>query len=93
MTLRRGFEIKKEDKVLVVEDVITTGLSTGEVLEAVKSTGAKIIGVGCIVDRSGKELDFGVKLKSLIKLNFPTYKPEECPLCKKGVEITKPGSR
>ena len=93
MTLRRGFEIKKEDKVLVVEDVITTGLSTGEVLEAVKLTGAKIIGVGCIVDRSGKELDFGVKLKSLIKLNFPTYKPEECPLCKKGVEITKPGSR
>ena len=93
MTLRRGFEIKKEDKVLVVEDVITTGLSTGEVLEAVKSTGAKIIGVGCIVDRSGKVLDFEVKLKSLIKLNFPTYKPEECPLCKKGVEITKPGSR
>ena len=93
MTLRRGFEIKKEDRVLVVEDVITTGLSTGEVLEAVKLTGAKIIGVGCIVDRSGKELDFGVKLKSLIKLNFPTYKPEECPLCKKGVEITKPGSR
>ena len=93
MTLRRGFEIKKENRVLVVEDVITTGLSTGEVLEAVKLTGAKIIGVGCIVDRSGKELDFGVKLKSLIKLNFPTYKPEECPLCKKGVEITKPGSR
>ena len=93
MTLRRGFEIKKENRVLVVEDVITTGLSTGEVLEAVKLTGAKIIGVGCIVNRSGQELDFGVKLKSLIKLNFPTYKPEECPLCKKGVEITKPGSR
>ena len=93
MTLRRGFEIKKEDRVLVVEDVITTGLSTGEVVEAVKSFGAKIIGVGCIVDRSGKVLDFGVKLKSLIKLNFPTYKPEECPLCKKGAEITKPGSR
>ncbi|MBU1912158.1 MAG: orotate phosphoribosyltransferase [Candidatus Omnitrophica bacterium] len=93
MVLRRGFEIKKEDRVLVVEDVITTGLSTGEVLEAVKSTGAKIIGVGCIVDRSGKELDFGVKLKSLVKLDFPTYKPEECPLCKKGIEIRKPGSR
>lgn len=93
MALRRGFEIKKEDRVLVVEDVITTGLSTGEVLEAVRLTGAKIIGVGCIVDRSGKQPDFGVKLKSLVRLDFPTYKPEECPLCKKGIEIRKPGSR
>ena len=93
MVLRRGFEIKREDRVLVVEDVITTGLSTGEVLEAVKSQGAKIIGVGCIVNRSGKELDFGVKLKNLARLGFPTYSPEECPLCKKGIEIKKPGRR
>jgi orotate phosphoribosyltransferase len=93
MALRRRFELKKEDNVLIVEDVITTGLSTNEVLEAVKSKGAKIIGVGCVVDRSGKPLDFGVKLKSLVTLDFPTYTPEECPLCKSGVEITKPGSR
>ena len=93
MTLRRGFELKKEDRVLVVEDVITTGLSTREVLEVVKSKGAEIIGVGCLVNRSGKTLDLGVKLKSLAKLDFPTYKPEECPLCKKGIEIKKPGSR
>jgi len=93
MVLRRGFELKKEDRVLVVEDVITTGLSTGEVLEAVKSTGAKVIGVGCIVDRSGKTPDFGVKLKSLVRLDFPAYKPEDCPLCKEGVAVTKPGSR
>ena len=93
MTLRRGFEIRKEDRVLVVEDVITTGLSTNEVLEVVKASGAKIIGVGCIVDRSGKILDFSVKLKSLARLDFPTYKPEECPLCKDGLGITKPGSR
>ena len=93
MTLRRGFELKKEDNALIVEDVITTGLSTNEVLEAVKSKGAKIIGVGCIVDRSGKTLDFGVKLKSLVRLDFPTYKPEECPMCKSGIEIKKPGSR
>jgi orotate phosphoribosyltransferase len=93
MTLRRGFELKKEDRVLVVEDVITTGLSTGEVLEVVKSKGAQIIGVGCVVNRSGKTLDFGVKLKSLANLDFPAYKPEECPLCKKGIEIIKPGSR
>lgn len=93
MALRRGFELKKDDRVLVVEDVITTGLSTNEVIGVMKSKDAKIIGVGCIVDRSGKNIDFGVKLKSLVSLNFPTYKPEECPLCKKGIEITKPGSR
>ena len=93
MTLRRGFELKEGDRVLVVEDVITTGLSTNEVLEVVRSKGAEIIGVGCIVDRSGKNLDFGVKLKSLVKLTFPTYKPEDCPLCQKGIGITKPGSR
>jgi orotate phosphoribosyltransferase len=93
MTLKRGFELKKEDRVLVMEDVITTGLSTNEVLEVVRSTGASIIGVGCIVDRSGKTLDFGVNLKSLVRLDFPTYRQEDCPLCKKGVEITKPGSR
>jgi orotate phosphoribosyltransferase len=93
MALKRGFKIEKEDRVLVVEDVITTGLSTNEVLEAVKSKGAEIIGVGCIVDRSGKILDFGVKLKSLARLDFPVYKPEDCLLCKEGREITKPGSR
>jgi len=93
MTLRRGFELDEKDRVLVVEDVITTGLSTNEVLEVVKSKGAEIIGVGCIVDRSGKTLDFGVKLKSLAKLDFPAYKQEDCPLCRKGVEIKKPGSR
>ncbi|PJC48190.1 MAG: orotate phosphoribosyltransferase, partial [Candidatus Omnitrophica bacterium CG_4_9_14_0_2_um_filter_42_8] len=73
MTLRRGFELKKEDRVIVVEDVITTGLSTNEVLGAVKSKGAKVIGIGCVVNRSGKTLDFGVKLKSLARLDFPVY--------------------
>ncbi|MDP2980954.1 MAG: orotate phosphoribosyltransferase, partial [Candidatus Omnitrophota bacterium] len=66
---------------------------TNEVLEVVRSKGAEIIGVGCVVNRSGKALDFGVKLKSLARLDFPTYKPEECPLCKSGIEIKKPGSR
>ncbi len=93
MAFRRGFDIKKEDRVLVVEDVITTGLSTKEVLDVVKSKGAEIIGVGSIVDRSGKKIDFGVKSNSLIKLNLPAFPPENCPLCKKGFEITKPGSR
>jgi len=93
MVLRRGFQIKPDDKILVVEDVITTGLSTKEVLEAVRSFGATIVGVGSIVDRSGKNIDFGVKSVSLIKLNLPVFPPERCPLCKKGIEVTKPGSR
>jgi orotate phosphoribosyltransferase len=93
MTLRRGFDIKKEDRVLVVEDVITTGLSIKEVLDVVKSKGAEIIGVGSVVDRSGKNIDFGVKSNSLVKLHLPAFPPENCPLCKKRSEITKPGSR
>ena len=93
MVLRRGFDIKPEDRVLVVEDVITTGLSTKEVLEVVKSFSATIVGVGSIIDRSGKKIDFGVKSISLLKLDLPVFPPEECPLCKKGIEITKPGSR
>ncbi len=93
MVIRRGFQITSDDRVLVVEDVITTGLSTKEVLEVVKSTGAAIIGVGSIVDRSGKDIDFGVKSNSLIKLNLPVFPPEQCPLCKKGMDVRKPGSR
>lgn len=93
MVLGRGFELTYDDKVLVVEDVITTGLSTKEVLEVVRSKRATIIGVGSIVNRSGKNLDFGVKSVSLMNLNLPVFPPENCPLCKKGLEITKPGSR
>jgi len=93
MVLRRGFEIKPDDRVLVVEDVVTTGLSTKEVLDVVRSLGATLIGAGSIVDRSGKKIDFGVKSMSLINLDFPVFPPEKCPLCKKGIEIIKPGSR
>ena len=93
MVLRRGFEIKSDDRVLVVEDVITTGISTKEVLAVVNATGASIVGVGSIVNRSGKDIDFGVKSNSLIKLDLPVFPPEQCPLCKKGTEIIKPGSR
>lgn len=93
MVLRRGFEIKPDDRALVVEDVITTGLSTKEVLDVVKSKGANIIGIGSIVNRSGKKIDFGVKLVSLVNIDLPVFPPEQCPLCKKGIEATKPGSR
>ena len=93
MTLRRGFEISAKDKILVVEDVLTTGRSTNEVIEAVKSRGATIAGVGCIVNRSGKNLDLGLEIQSLIKIAIPTFKPENCPLCRKGLPAVKPGSR
>ncbi|PIU42415.1 MAG: orotate phosphoribosyltransferase [Candidatus Omnitrophica bacterium CG07_land_8_20_14_0_80_42_15] len=93
MVLRRGFELNPGDKVLAVEDVITTSGSVREVIEVVKENKAKLVGVGCIIDRSGKRMDFGVKFKSLLKLDVPTFAKEACPLCKKGLRITKPGSK
>ena len=93
MALRREFSLGSDDSVLVVEDVVTTGLSTLEVVDVVKASGAKLIGVAAIVDRSNSKVDFGVRFKSLIKIDIPTYRPEECPLCKKGTPRTKPGSR
>lgn len=93
MTLKRGFTLSGGEKVLVVEDVVTTGLSTGEVVEVVRSFGASVIGVGCLIDRSSKKLDFGAPFKSLVKMDIPTFEPQNCPLCKDKIPITKPGSR
>lgn len=93
MTLRRGFDIKPQDKVLVVEDVVTTGGSTKEVIDLVKSKGAQVIGVGAIVDRSAGKAGFGVKFESLLKLDIETFPPDKCPLCKSGTPAVKPGSR
>jgi len=93
MTLRRSFEIKKDEKVLVVEDVTTTGGSVREVIDIVKERGGQVVGVGVLIDRSGGRIDFGVKMKSLLTLDIKSYQPEECPLCKKGIPIVKPGSR
>ena len=93
MTLRRSFEIKKDEKVLVVEDVITTGGSVREVIDIVKERGGQVVGVGVLIDRSGGRIDFGVKMKNLLTLDIKSYQPEKCPLCKKGIPIVKPGSR
>lgn len=93
MALRRGFEIKGGERVLVVEDVITTGGSVGEVIALVKSLGGIPVGVGCLVDRSGGRVNFGVELFSLIKLNIETMPPDNCELCKQGEPLVKPGSR
>lgn len=92
MKLRRGFSIDKDNRVLVVEDVLTTGLSTKEVIGIVKELGGHLVGVGVLVDRSGG-IDFGVKLTSLLKMDIPTFKPEACPLCKESIPLIKPGSR
>ncbi len=93
MTLRRSFEIKEGEKVLVVEDVTTTGSSVREVMDIVKSRQGKVVGVGVLIDRSGGKVDFGVKTKKLLTIDIKTYLPEECPLCKKGIPVAKPGSR
>ncbi|MGI6225849.1 MAG: orotate phosphoribosyltransferase [Peptococcales bacterium] len=93
MTLRRGFSIEKGQKALVIEDVITTGGSSQEVVELLQSLGAEVLGVGSIIDRSGGKTKLTVPFKPLIKLEINTYEPEKCPLCAKGLEVVKPGSR
>jgi orotate phosphoribosyltransferase len=93
MTLRRGFTVKKGEKVLVVEDVITTGGSTRECIKALEDRGAQVVGAASIIDRSNGTADVGVPRISLVSLDVPTYAADQCPLCEKGITITKPGSR
>lgn len=94
MTLRRGFSLSKGEKVLVCEDVITTGGSVKEVIEIVKKFDAQIVGVASIVDRSNGKVDFGFPLFSTLKLDVVSYEPNNCPICKEGkLELIKPGSR
>lgn len=93
MALRRGFTIEKGDRVLVVEDVVTTGGSVREVIDIVQSNGGSVVGVGSIVDRTGGKINFGVRYESVISMNVTAYEPTECPLCKENIPIVKPGSR
>jgi len=93
MTLKRGFAIPSNSKVLVVEDVVTTGGSVKEVIELVRDLGAEVIGVASIVDRSGGKVDFGTEFKCSIRMNVDTFIPEECPLCQRSIPLVKPGSR
>ena len=92
MTLRRGFALKAGEQVVVVEDAITTGGSTREVMDAVRAKGARVVAVGCLIDRS-TGLDLGVPHRSLIRLEVPAWKAEACPLCAAGSKPEKPGSR
>ena len=93
MTLRRGFDIRHDERVLVVEDVVTTGGSVKEVIELVKGAGAEVVGVAFIVDRSGGKRIFETPAFSVFQMDVVTYPPESCPLCEKGVPVIKPGSR
>lgn len=93
LTLRRGFVINPGERVLVVEDVITTGKSTKETIEVVKKAGGDVVAAASLVDRSGGKAELGVPYKSLVTLNVPTYAPEACPFCKSGSAPIKPGSR
>jgi len=93
MNLRRGQKIKKGDKILIVEDVITTGKSTLEVSSLVNNLGGIVTSISCIVNRSKKEFLNNFKIVSLISVETNTYQKEECPLCAQGIELIKPGSR
>lgn len=91
MTIRRGFEIKEGDRVLITEDVVTTGKSAIEAIKAVEKAGGIIVGVLSLIDRT--DGNFKYPLYSSVKVDINTYEEEDCPLCKRGLEIEKPGSR
>jgi orotate phosphoribosyltransferase len=93
MTLRRGFSVQPGETALVIEDVVTTGGSTREVIELLRAAGAEVLGAGSIIDRSGGRVDLGVPRVALATLDAVAWTPEVCPLCREGVPVEKPGSR
>jgi orotate phosphoribosyltransferase len=93
MTLRRGFEVAPGERVLVVEDVTTTGGSVREVMQVAQERQGQVVGVGAILNRSPGQIDLGVPLHTLALLQLQNYQPEVCPLCQQGSQAVKPGSR
>jgi orotate phosphoribosyltransferase len=93
LTLRRGFDLTPADRVVIVEDVLTTGGSTRETMEVARARGAAVIAAAAVINRSGSSLPVDVPFAALAALTPPTYKPEACPLCEQGIPVTKPGSR
>lgn len=93
MTLRRGFSVEPGERVLVVEDVVTTGGSAKEVIEIVKAAGGIVVGVGSVIDRTGGTMDFGVPFRPALSMEVVSWAADECPLCKQGLPYVKPGSR
>ena len=93
MLLRRGFTVQPGETAVVVEDVITTGGSTREVVDCLHALGARVLAAGSIIDRSGGAADVGVPRVALATLQVAAHRPEECPLCREGIPVVKPGSR
>jgi orotate phosphoribosyltransferase len=93
LTLRRGFSLTPGERVLVVEDVVTTGGSTRETIEVARMAGAKVVGAASIIDRSGGQQGLDVPFHALATVTFPTYQADACPLCAAGQPVAKPGSR
>ncbi len=93
MALRRGFELKPGERVLVVEDVWTTGGSTCETIQVVEQAGGCVVAAAALVDRSGGRLELPVRAEALLELDIPSYEPRACPLCQAGGEAVRPGSR
>lgn len=93
MTLRRGFEVKKGERLVIAEDVLTTGKSTLETKKILEDYGAEVIAVASIIDRRGEDTLAGLPVISAVSLKFDTFEKEDCPFCLKGTEVVKPGSR
>jgi len=93
LILRRGFIIGESDRVLVVEDVLTTGGSTRETMQVAAASGGQVVGTASIVDRSAGKVRFDVPFATLLDVDLPTYEPDKCPLCARGLPVVKPGSR
>lgn len=93
MTLRRGFSLSPSDRILIVEDVITTGGSTRETMDCAGAAGAQVLGAASIIDRGNDPARLNIPLFALVQLEVPAYRPEACPLCARNIPVTKPGSR
>ncbi len=93
LALRRGFELTPGERVVIIEDVVTTGKSTIETAALAESAGAVVVGIGSIIDRSGGRHGFTVPFAALLPLDLPTYDGADCPLCRAGTQAVKPGSR
>ena len=93
LMLRRGFVLGENDRVLVIEDVVTTGGSTRETMQVATAAGGHVVGAASLVDRSGGRSELSVPFYALLEIDLPTYEPAACPLCAKGLPVVKPGSR